>query len=446
MGFWSAKTEDVDWLSIILASCSSFENSGWRTIFVILCWKAVMVQNIALTPLVAICSLHVFQEVVVWIFLAADWMQQGQPVEIAASKATVLYIYIYTAYIYIYMYTYAYIYISIYLSLWWVRWGEPGGWSWTSTTGRGVRLAKVSKCDWGRLSVPPWTAMLPSKCPTCQVPQEAHSLRALKSVCAERPHAKRSRKSLRLASWIETSESLVHFSCHEYWKEQIWPYLERKQWWGMYELVQNLKQCGEFASTRQSHALPTWWRPVPRSWSFAKSEENKENQKSTETFNRGAVPSSEAPREVHHAAPVPRRCHAEAAVSSVGSIQRAGNQRTTNCREGRGTMHNMAIFPTEIDVWVPCLSPRWIPTRAAWQILVMISQHVAHPMERFVCLSTCAAHCRSWWAWHSCWWWTDFHSTRTRCLQPRGKRWSMPFVPTKLKLLASIQLIRPILL
>jgi hypothetical protein len=28
--------------------------------------------------------------------------------------------------------------------------------------------------------------MLPSKCPTCQVPQEAHSLRALKSVCAER--------------------------------------------------------------------------------------------------------------------------------------------------------------------------------------------------------------------------------------------------------------------
>ena len=28
-------TEDVDWLSIILASCSSFEN-GWRTIFVIL--------------------------------------------------------------------------------------------------------------------------------------------------------------------------------------------------------------------------------------------------------------------------------------------------------------------------------------------------------------------------------------------------------------------------
>ena len=36
------------------------------------------------------------------------------------------------------------------LHLWWAAWSTSASWSRTPRTGKGLRLAKVSKCDWGR--------------------------------------------------------------------------------------------------------------------------------------------------------------------------------------------------------------------------------------------------------------------------------------------------------
>ena len=36
------------------------------------------------------------------------------------------------------------------LHLWWAAWSTSESWSRTPRTGKGLRLAKVSKCDWGR--------------------------------------------------------------------------------------------------------------------------------------------------------------------------------------------------------------------------------------------------------------------------------------------------------
>ena len=42
---WQLRFDTRIWCSIKLASWSSFENSGWKTICVTLCWRAVTVEN-----------------------------------------------------------------------------------------------------------------------------------------------------------------------------------------------------------------------------------------------------------------------------------------------------------------------------------------------------------------------------------------------------------------
>ena len=140
--------------SIEPSSCSSCDNSGWRTISVMWCSRAMMVQS---TAPIRPCYLPpaCFSR----ISGSREGTTEAASGNCCIQSSTVCIVGLY---------------------LWRAAWSTGGSWSWTPTTGRGLRPAKASRWDWGSIR-----ACLDSSV-ALQVLQEAHGLHSLRAACEDK--------------------------------------------------------------------------------------------------------------------------------------------------------------------------------------------------------------------------------------------------------------------